>query len=110
MSQQQANQQQQQQAAKPFTLVFYYVPEDKDDLAVPNAYAIPKNVTDITLADIEKHFPLEGDFHFRFKYKYNNQSVWLDLNNKQCKVPKVENKIIMKVSRKTAKNRNYKND
>ena len=71
---------------------------------MPNAYAIPKHVGDITLADIEKLFPLEGEFHFRFKYKYNTQSVWLDLNNKQCKVPKVDNKIIMKVSRKTAKN------
>ena len=91
---------------KPFTLVFYYVPEDKDHLDMPNAYAVPKHVQDITLGDIEKLFPLEGAFHFRFKYKYNGQSVWLDLNNKTCKVPKVDNKIIMKVSRKTQKLRN----
>ena len=71
---------------------------------MPNAFAVPKNVTDITLQDIESLFPLEGDFHFRFKYKYTGQSVWLDLNNKNCKVPKVDNKIIMKVSRKVAKN------
>lgn len=57
---------------KAFTLVFYYLPEDKDDLAMPNAYAIPKNLTDITLADIESLFPLEGEFHFRFKYKYSS--------------------------------------
>ena len=93
-----------QKAAKPFTLVFYYVPEDKDELAMPNAYAIPKNSEDITLFDIEKLFPLDGDFHFRFKYKYNGQSVWLDLNNKKCKVPKVDGKIIMKVTRKHLKN------
>ena len=43
----------QQQPQKAFTLVFYYVPEDKDELTMPNAYAIPKAVNDITLADIE---------------------------------------------------------
>ena len=73
---------------------------------MPNAYALPKNINEITLEDIESLFPLgEGNtFHFRFKYKYNNQSVWLDLNNKNCKVPKCDNKIIMKVTRKNAKN------
>ena len=70
---------------------------------MPNAFAIPKAVTDITLKDIEQLFPLEGEFHFRFKYKYNNQSVWLDLNNKNVKVPKCDNRIIMKVTRKVAK-------
>ena len=71
---------------------------------MPNAFAIPKLADDITLTDIEKLFPLEGEFHFRFKYKYNQQSVWLDLNNKQCKVPKCDTKVIMKVTRKTPKN------
>ena len=74
---------------------------------MPNAFAVPKNVSDITLTDIESLFPLEGGgeaYHFRFKYKYNNQSVWLDLSNKTCKVPKIENRIIMKVTRKQAKN------
>ena len=62
-----------------FTLVFYYIPEDYDELSTPNAYAVPKNVNDITLGDIESLFPLtpknkSGDcpFHFRFKYKYNS--------------------------------------
>ena len=40
------------------TLVFYYIPEDHDELGTPNAYAIPKNVNDITLQDIEELFPL----------------------------------------------------
>ena len=80
--------------------MFYYVPEDKDELSMPNAYAIPKNVDEITLMDIEQLFPLDGEFHYRFKYKYNGQSVWLDLNNKKCKVPKIDGKIIMKVTRK----------
>ena len=90
-----------------FTLVYYYIPEDCDDLAMPNAYAIPKGIEAITLSDIEGQFPLKGEeFHFRFKYKYNGASVWLDLANKQCKVPKVDGRIIMKVTRKLVKNGN----
>ena len=87
--------------------MYYYVPEDMDDLTVPNAFAVPKNVADITLADIESLFPLEGGgdaYYFRFKYKYSGNSVWLDLSNKTCKVPKVDNRIIMKVTRKHPKN------
>ena len=95
-----------------FTLVFYYIPEDFDELSTPNAYAIPKPLADITLTDIEQLFPLCKDkmksnedcpFHFRFKYKYNAQSVWLDLNNKRVKVPKCDGKIIMKVTRRNPK-------
>ncbi len=99
-------------AQKDFTLVYYYVPEDLDDLAMPNAFAVPKSLDAITLQDIESLFPLPdphgkqaGDaYHFRFKYKYGGQSVWLDLANKQCKVPKVDNRIIMKVTRRQPKN------
>ena len=85
-------------------------------MATPNAYAIPKALGEITLADIEKHFPLmqyepksaqmkaeDFPFHFRFKFKYNNSSVWLDMNNRKIKVPKFDNKIIMKVTRKNPK-------
>ena len=97
-------------AQEAFTLVFYYVPEDYDELSTPNAYAIPKPVNDITLTDIEALFPLKAKkdnadipYHFRFKYKYNGQSVWLDLNNKRVKVPKCDGKIIMKVTRKQPK-------
>ena len=41
-----------------FTLIYYYIPEDHDELSMPNAYAIPKSIDDITLSDIEKLFPL----------------------------------------------------
>ena len=44
------------------TLVFYHIPEDKDDLQMPNAFAVPKDVKTITLNDIEKLFPLEGEY------------------------------------------------
>jgi hypothetical protein len=57
----------------------------------------------VTLTDIEKSFPLQGEFIFRFKYKYNGATVWMDLSNKKCKVPKVDNRIFLKVTRKVAK-------
>ena len=86
-----------------FTLVFYHIPEDFDDPKVPNAFAVQKAIDDITLTDIENYFPLPGDFIFRFKYKYNNATVWMDLTNKKCRVPKVDDKIIIKVTRKIPK-------
>ncbi|CAI2383064.1 unnamed protein product [Moneuplotes crassus] len=86
-----------------FTLVFYYIPEDKDDLKIPNAYAIPKDVNEITLNDIESFFPFKEKFHFRFQFQHGDQVVWLDLNKKNVKVPQYKNKIIMKVSREVKK-------
>ena len=47
---------------------------------------------------------MEGEFFFRFKYRYNSASVWLDLSNHKCAVPKFDGKIIVKVTRQTAKN------
>ena len=86
--------------AKSFTLVFYIIPEDLDDLTMPNAFAIPKDQSEISLTDIESFFPLEGKFQFRFQYKHGDDVVWLDLNNKKVKVPLFDDKIIMKVTRK----------
>ena len=84
--------------------MFYYIPEDRDELTMPNAFALSKAINDVTLTDIADAFPLEGEYFFRFKYKYNDASVWLDLSNKACKVPKCDGKIIMKVTRKVPKN------
>ena len=88
---------------KPFSLVYYYIPEDFDDPAMPNAFAIQKNSDDITLTDIETNFPLQGDFIYRFKYKYTGATVWMDLSNKKCRVPRLDNRIFIKVTRKVAK-------
>ena len=89
--------------SSPFTLVYYYIPEDKDELTTPNAFAVQKPIDNITLQDIEDKFPLEGEFFFRFKYLYMNAKVWLDLSNKKCSVPKCDKKVIMKVTRKFPK-------
>ena len=87
-----------------FTLVFYYVPEDKDDVDVPNAFGVKKAIQDLRLTDIQAQFPLEGQYHFRFKYKHGTEYVWLDLVNPNCKIPIVDGRIVMKVTRKTWSN------
>ena len=85
------------------TMIFYYVPEDKDELSTPNAFMIQRGLNDITLDMIEKNFPMQGEFFFRFKYSHSGANVWLDLSNKKCPVPKYDNKIIIKATRKVAK-------
>ena len=84
-------------------MIFYYVPEDKDELSIPNAFLMQCALADVTLEKIERQFPLPGDFFFRFKYSHSGQNVWLDLSNKKCPVPKYDNKIIIKATRKIAK-------
>eukprot|EP00826_Nyctotherus_ovalis_P046319 TRINITY_DN521_c0_g1_i14.p2 TRINITY_DN521_c0_g1~~TRINITY_DN521_c0_g1_i14.p2 ORF type:complete len:149 (-),score=30.42 TRINITY_DN521_c0_g1_i14:201-647(-) len=91
------------------TLIFYYVPEDHDDIDVPNAFGIKKPMDDIRIIDIRDTFPLEGQYHFRFKYKYDSQYVWLDLSNPNCKLPTVDGRIVMKASRKSWKGQRLHN-
>eukprot|EP00826_Nyctotherus_ovalis_P046321 TRINITY_DN521_c0_g1_i3.p1 TRINITY_DN521_c0_g1~~TRINITY_DN521_c0_g1_i3.p1 ORF type:complete len:160 (+),score=45.95 TRINITY_DN521_c0_g1_i3:98-577(+) len=88
-------------SAKNFTLLFYYVPEDKDDVDTPNAFGIKKPVDELRLSDIKEQFPLEGQYHFRFKYKHGSEYVWLDLVNTNCKLPTVDGKVVMKATRKS---------
>ena len=85
-------------------MVFYYVPEDGDVLSSPNAFIIRRALNEVTLEMIEQQFPMDGDYFFRFKYSHSGQTVWLDLSNKKCPVPKYDGKIIIKVTRKVAKN------
>ena len=84
-------------------MIYYYVPEDKDELSTPNAFLIQAGLDQITLERIENEFPLNGAFFFRFKYSHSGANVWLDLSNKKCPVPKYEGKVIIKVTRKVAK-------
>ena len=70
---------------------------------MPNAFILKRPQAEITLANIEKEFPLQGELVFRFKYNHSGTTVWLDLSNKKCPVPKYDNRIIMKVTRKVLK-------
>lgn len=84
---------------KNFSLVYYHIPEDFDDPESPNAFGIAKATDEIRLRDVKENFPLEGTYHFRFKYVYNKVPVWMDLNNEQAKVPQFQNKIVAKATR-----------
>ena len=85
-------------------MVYYWVPEDKDELSTPNAFIVRRPLSEVTLEMIEKEFPMQGEqFLFRFKYNHSGQTVWLDLSNKRCPVPKYDNRIIIKVTRQVAK-------
>ena len=88
-------------ADKNFTLVLYYVPEDQDDPDIPNAFGIKKAAEELRLSDVQAHFPLEGTYHFRFKYRHATEYVWLDLVNPNCKLPMVDGKIFMKATRRS---------
>ena len=60
-----------------FTDILYFVPEDNERLNLDNVtddtqthynvFTVPdKSLKEVTLKDIEKWFPLPGDYHFRF--------------------------------------------
>lgn len=88
------------------TNIFYYVPEDNEDYSQLNFFPIQKNINEITLTDVKTYFPLPGEYHFRFQYRYQGQNVWLDLSNEKGKLPITDGMIIMKVLRKKWNTRN----
>eukprot|EP01066_Platyproteum_vivax_P006930 Platyproteum_vivax@DN2580_c0_g1_i1.p1 len=84
--------------AKP-TLVYYIVPSDYDDMEHPNAFPIQKPQEEIKLKDIRAKFPLPGKYHFRFKLRYDNSFVWIDVTNDDSSVPIFQQRIVAKVLR-----------
>ncbi len=83
------------------TIVYYYIPEDREDSDKLNAFLIYKEVESIRLDDIKNNFPLPGEYHYRFKFKFENKNVWIDFNNPDATLPRFEGKLIVKVSRIT---------
>ena len=69
------------------TPIFYYVPEDHETVDQLNFFRLNKPMNDIRLNDIKLHFPVPGDYHFRFQFKYSGTLVWLDLSNDECALP-----------------------
>jgi hypothetical protein len=81
------------------SLIYYFVPEDKEDQEKLNAFIIYKDIESLRLNDIGDNFPLPGMYIFRFKFKFDNKNVWIDFNNADAKLPRFDNKIIIKASR-----------
>ncbi|KAM3141434.1 hypothetical protein pb186bvf_006552 [Paramecium bursaria] len=86
-------------ANKAFTLVYYIVPQDNDDIESPNAFGISKQQDQITINDIRQGFPLQGQYIFRFRYKTSNHVVWMDMSNPNAQVPTFQNRIFIKATR-----------
>ena len=53
------------------TLIFYYIPKIIiiSQIKLLNAFLIYKDKEDIRLHDVRK-FPIPGEYHFRFKFKF----------------------------------------
>lgn len=81
--------------------IFYYLPEDNEESTQFNTFTIYKAVNEISLDDIRTYFPLPGEYHFRFQFKFENSLVWLDISNDKGKLPQVDGIILMKVLRKS---------
>lgn len=60
---------------------------------------MPKS--DIRYEDIQKNFPLKGEYIFRFKVMHDNNLVWLDLADKTSKLPTYKDRIFVKATRIT---------
>lgn len=91
---------------------FYYIQgEDGEDRSHPNAFKVPLAgggaASDVTLADIQRHFPLPNaakDFHFRFRLNAKTSGggstfFWLDVASPAQKVPLVNGRVICKLLR-----------
>ena len=53
----------------------YFIPSDGDDPAHPNVFQLPSGLVssgEVRCADVKRHFPLPGRYHFRFKKKFKN--------------------------------------
>jgi len=85
-------------AGSKFCLVYYYVPEDKDDPEFPNAFGLNTAIEDVRIPDIRRHFPLEGEYIFRFKVKVANSNVWMDVKE-DGKIPLFGGRIVVKATR-----------
>lgn len=69
------------------THIFYYLPEDNEEPTQFNTFTIYKSINDVTLDDIRVYFPIPGEYHFRFQFKFESSLVWLDINNEKGKLP-----------------------
>jgi hypothetical protein len=83
------------------TLVCYHLPSDRDDPDHPNAFTIKKFADEVTLKDVRDNFPIPGEYHFRFKTRFENGGVfWVDTVDESGRVPVFSpNRIVAKVLR-----------
>lgn len=82
------------------TPVSYWVIEDEDDEKCPNVFHVGREPARIRLGDLQKLFPLPGQYHWRFKVEHQSLGyVWLDVTDAFATVPQFKGKITCKLSR-----------
>lgn len=81
------------------TDVYYVVPSDGDDFAHPNVFTVKCSAKKLTLSRIAKSFPIPGRYHFRFKMKWRETFVWLDVTEPSVNVPLFRGSVFIKAAR-----------
>eukprot|EP01031_Cornospumella_fuschlensis_P043872 gene43872-53644_t len=76
----------------------YVIPEDGDDIAHPNVFQLSAS-GEPTLSDLQRAFPVPGDYHFRVLKAVGNSTVWLDLSSPSAAVQPHQGSIFIKASR-----------
>eukprot|EP00929_Paragymnodinium_shiwhaense_P096923 TRINITY_DN5866_c0_g1_i1.p1 TRINITY_DN5866_c0_g1~~TRINITY_DN5866_c0_g1_i1.p1 ORF type:complete len:174 (+),score=43.26 TRINITY_DN5866_c0_g1_i1:177-698(+) len=82
-------------------MVYYWLPGDNDESEHPNVFHMQSVDKAVKLRDIRSKFPLPGSYHFRFKMKWEQNAVWMDVTNEDSSVPLFDDKIFAKVLRVT---------
>ncbi|CAN0338378.1 unnamed protein product, partial [Discosporangium mesarthrocarpum] len=83
-------------------MIRYFIPSDGDDPDHPNVFQLhSSSVTNGTVrfADVKARFPLPGSYHFRFKKKFRDGFVWVDMSDGSTIVPSYEGVYTAKVAR-----------
>jgi len=92
-----------------FVQVFYFVPEDGDDVNHPNCLLLPRTSVSsfgtIDIEEIEIALPLPGAYHFRLRKQLNHNrsdnhsEVWIDIEKgSEIPVP-ISSGIFLKATR-----------
>eukprot|EP00658_Telonema_sp_P-2_P072576 TRINITY_DN6169_c0_g1_i1.p1 TRINITY_DN6169_c0_g1~~TRINITY_DN6169_c0_g1_i1.p1 ORF type:complete len:382 (+),score=35.80 TRINITY_DN6169_c0_g1_i1:202-1347(+) len=83
-------------------------PHDDSYISNPDAEILPDHQQQLhsfdvpgdgplTLGHVVDNFPLEGSFHFRFKFGTDEGYLWLDMNDPDATVPRYCGSVVMKV-------------
>eukprot|EP00903_Cladosiphon_okamuranus_P021641 g19895.t2 len=83
-------------------MIRYFIPADGDDPSHPNVFQLPSGLVGsgtVRFGDVERNFPLPGRFHFRFKKKFRDAFVWVDMPDPAAPVPACDGVFTAKITR-----------
>ncbi|CAM9746605.1 unnamed protein product, partial [Choristocarpus tenellus] len=83
----------------------YFIPSDGDDPEHPNVFQLHSSSVangTVRFSDIQARFPLPGSYHFRFKKKFRDGFVWVDISDGSAVVPSYDGVYTAKIVRLSA--------